>query len=540
VIPIAYEGTRAALASDVKLSRRNVLKGALALAGLKALGCAAPFDDDPAVSWGDGKADGGSCAPSATSWELARQKITSVVVLCMENRSFDHYLGSLSLPGSAGGLGVAGIDGLRGGESNRSLAGGAITSHEFGPRPSHNLPHEWAEMHAMFRGGAMDGFVRAAEAAARANVEALQKNIDPAQRVDADELAALMASETMGYYTSEHLPTMYALARQAALCERWHSSIMGPTWPNRFYLHGGDAKGMQQNKPLGSDWESILDVVHESGLESKNFYHDIAWLRAANPSAHREARNIFEDMVSSQDSQKPTGFFARARANTLPALSIIDPHFGIFNPQDANDDHPDAGGGEGHDVRMGQALISSVVAAIASNRDQWNRTLLIITYDESGGFYDHVAPPTTFDRRSEFGQLGFRVPAMLVGPHVRRGCSIKTTFEHTSILSSVIRLFGTGWFENQDANARLRAGNDLLECLDADALEGTPHAPPTLPPVKLSVSAWRGRPMASRHAELGAVARRLPEIDRIKAADRGILERVLAEGERLGALRMVR
>ncbi|MDQ3340785.1 MAG: hypothetical protein M4D80_36975 [Myxococcota bacterium] len=522
-------------------SRRGLLQGMAALAGLKAIGCTTQDlgAGSEGVNWGDDKSDSGTCKPAAQSWDAARQKITSVVVLCMENRSFDHYFGAVSLPRDRGGLGVSGVNGLRGNESNRSSDGRTIKSNILTDFTPHDLPHEWGEMRDMHGGGQMGGFVRAAEAAARARTADLQKNVNPSLRVSADQLAAVMATEAMGYHTPAQLPMMYELARQSVLCDNWFSSVMGPTWPNRFYLHGGDARGIMKNRPV-INWESILDVVHKADLESKNFYHDIAWLRGANPSPTREARNIFEDMVSRFDRLKPTGFFARARANTLPALSIIDPHFGLFNPADANDDHPDFGGGDGHHVRMGQALIASVVAAIAGNRDQWNRTLLIITYDESGGFYDHVAPPTTYDQRAGFGQLGFRVPSMVIGPHVRRGCAVSTTFEHTSILSSVLRLYNIPGFENDKVNQRLEAGNDLLDCLDANALEGTPHRPPVLPAVQISRRAWQDRSMVSRHRDLQEEALLLPESMRRKAADPSILENVLAAGESLGAVQMIR
>ena len=513
-----------------------------ALGGLTAIGCTSEgLGGNEGVSWGDDKSDSGTCKPAAESWDAARQKISSVVVLCMENRSFDHYFGALSLPRDRGGLGVSGINGLRGNESNRTSTGSTIKSKILTDFTPHDLPHDWDQMRDQFGGGQMSGFVRSAEAAARARSADLQKNVDPSSRVSAEELAAIMATEAMGYHTPEQLPMLYALARQSVLCENWHSSVMGPTWPNRFYLHGADSNGVTTNRPITAlNWESILDVVHKSDREAKNFYHDIPWLRGACPSPTREARNIFEDMVSSFDRLRPTGFFARARANTLPALSIIDPHFGLFNPADANDDHPDSGGGEGHHLRMGQALIASVVAALAENRDQWNRTLLIITYDESGGFYDHVAPPTTYDQRPAFRQLGFRVPSLVIGPYVRTGCAISTTFEHASILSSVLRLYDIPGFDNPKTNQRLDAGNDLLECLDANALEGAPHRPPALPAVVVSQRARTERAMVSRHHDLQTVAMDLPAAMRQKAADPSILDNVLAAGESLGAVRMIR
>ncbi len=507
-----------------------------ALAGLGAIGCAS---EDDATKLGTEKGDGGKCAPQAESWEQARNKISSVVVLCMENRSFDHYFGALSLPQDKGGWGIDSVDGLRGDETNPARDGRLIRSHILEDFTPHDLPHDFGQMHRAFADGKNNGFVTEAEAHAIAEFEKLQKRSD--QKLSAEHLAAVMAEEAMGYHTPDQIPMFYELAKQSMLCEQWFCSVMGPTWPNRFYLHGGASKGQKENKPIGPEgYQSILDILNIQGHRAQNFYHDVPWLRVGQPLPSREARDTFEDMVSTWDRVKPTGFFRKARENLLPALSIIDPHFGTFSPQDANDDHPDGGGGSGHNIRMGQALIASVVKALAENPAQWERTLLIITYDESGGFYDHVPPPELHDERPDMRRLGPRVPSMLVGPHVRRGCTTKTVLDHTSILSSVIRLFGTErWFDDPEVNKRLIEGNDLLECLDADALEGKAQAAPVLPEVPLSIESWRNRPEHS-HGPLAELLRNAPLEQQEKARDRGVLERVLMEGERLGALRMIK
>ncbi len=527
-----------AMPSRKHVSRRGWLQGMSALAGLGAIGCTGENE----ASTDPEKADGPGCSPAATSWEQARNRISSVVVLCMENRSFDHYFGALSLPQDKGGWGIGEIDGLRGDEANVARDGRTIRSHVLEDFTPHDLPHDLDQMHRMFADGRNSGFVTEAEGRALADFEKLQKAVDPSQRLSAEALAAVMAEETMGYHTPDQIPMFYKLAQQSMLCEQWFCSVMGPTWPNRFYLHGGGSKGEMGNKPLNPfGYQSILDVLNEQDIDAQNFYHDVPWLRFAQPLPSREARNTFEDMVSSWDRIKATGFFAKARANKLPALSIIDPHFGTFNSKDANDDHPDSGGGEGHHVRMGQALIASVVKALAENPKQWERTLLIITYDENGGFYDHVAPPELHDERPEFRRLGFRVPSMLVGPYVRRGCTTKTVLDHTSILSSVLRLYGAQkWFDNPEVNNRLNAGNDLLECLDANALEGSAQGAPELPEVPLSLSAWRNRPEHNPHGPLATALRSAPLEQQEKAASRAVLENVLIEAERLGAVKMVK
>jgi phospholipase C len=391
------------------------------------------------------------------------------------------------------------------------------------------------------------------------DAERLQGTLPPSERLPIDELARVMASEAMGYHTPAQIPMFYQLAEQAALCESWFCSALAATWTNRFYLHGASAEGLRTNVELGSslelgdllsNWQSILDVMQKSnGLKATNFFHDFAFLRGANPDIGRELRQQFQRVVDDDDDEKPTGFFARARANKLPPLSIIDPHFGIVRGEDANDDHPNVGGRPGlHDIRKGQALIASIIAALAENPDQWNRTLLIITYDESGGFFDHVVPPMTVDVRKDFRQLGFRVPSLVVGPYVRRGCNIKTQLEHVSVIRTIEAIFGRrklgdrfvfeNRFEDPEVNARIDATNDVLSCLDADALEGEPLPPPRLDPVKFSLRSWRDLPRQSFHPELRDASRSMPEEIRAQAEE-PVLERVMEIAEELGAIEVV-
>jgi phospholipase C len=553
---------------DRKLTRRDVMKGLGLGAGAALAGCALPTDSGGI--WGaGGKADEGSGPPPA-SWADVRAtgRIEHVVVLCMENRSFDHYFGAYSLPVEMGGLGRTDIDGLSGLEVNPTADGGEVQVHNLQDFSVHDLPHEWAQVRIQHDRGSCAGFVRAAELHAMEHFEKLQKRVPESERLTPEELAMVMSSETMGYHTPDQLPLMYSLAEQSVLCEHWYSSVLGPTWTNRFFLHGSSSGGLTDNHSLHSRptlkgvherlfrWQSILDVMEEeNGLSATNFFHDVAWLRAINPDIGREARNQYDPMTSRLDRFVAKGFFRRCEQDKLPALSIIDPHYGTFNPGDANDDHPDPGGSDAHDIRFGQMLIGSVVAALAQNPDVWRKTLLIITYDEHGGFYDHVPPPTVWDERADFEQLGFRVPSLVIGPYVRRGAKIKTQYEHVSILKTVQQLFGlSAGFDSENVQARIDASNDLLDCLDMNALEGGPHAAPELPPVELSLSNWRerrryfadkgdddhdhGDSFCFCPGEFVALLqdRRTPAHVRDAAKDGGALERVLEEGERLGAV----
>jgi len=482
------------------LTRREALRGIGVAVGAATLGCGTSHSSgegehpdaagtpDGDVDAPPGAADASPAdappadACAATSSMTAAQLlagIDTIVVLCMENRSFDHYLGSLKLV-----EGRAGVDGLTGNESNPAPSGPAVVAHPLDTYTPADPPHDWNSCHTQWNSGANDGFVKAHAGSSQADV--------------------------MGYYVRSQIPITYALADQSAMCERWFAAVMGPTWPNRFYLHCATSGGQKSNLP-SFGVKSIFAQLADAKISSMNWFHDVAWAAAAYGK------------VGGNDTIEK--FFAAAKAGTLPSFSIIDPHF-IGNG--ANDDHPS------HDVRMGQALIASVVNAMAQS-PHWPRSLLVVTYDEHGGFFDHVPPPTTVDERADFQQLGFRVPTLVVGPTVRRGCTIDTTFEHSSIAATVAARWGL-----TPLNDRAKAAADLSACIDPGALD-SPHPPPVLPTMTISKKALAARPHAPAHEELlDAIAARPlpPHLDRRADAD-GVTARFLDWAERLGAVTLV-
>jgi phospholipase C len=414
--------------------------------------------------------------------------IDVIVVVCMENRSFDHYFGALSL--------VEGreIDGLTGDESNPGEGGAPVAPFPIGDDfiTEFDPPHGWDASHLQWNDGANDGFVveYAADGAP-----------DP--------------THVMGYYTREQLPIYYSLADNYALCERYFCSVMGPTWPNRFHLHLATSNGKMSNEATGADLPSIFDRCTDAGVT--NVYYN-----AGLP---------FVALYGKTEGVEPVeSFFDAAAAGTLPQFCIVEPVLTIFPTQGANDDHPPA------DVRMGQAFIASVYQALAQS-PQWDRCLLVVTYDEHGGFFDHVPPPTTVDPNPGFEQLGFRVPTMVIGPFVRRGCAVSTQLDHVSIVSTVTRRFGL-----EPLNERVTATNDLSSCIDPTFLDD-PQPPSPLPPMRVK----RPRPRAIASDE--AVAQKElvayfdahplpPALDRRTELD-AIAQRVLAAGVRLGAVELV-
>src|SRR5262249_45120526 len=186
--------------------------------------------------------------------------------------------------------------------------------------------------------------------------------------------AGASQADVMGYYVRAQLPMTYALADGSALCARWFCSVLGPTWPNRFYLHCATSNGVNSNVPAVG-LRSICAVVDGAGLTSRNYYSDAAWASGGYLK--------FNGLAGINN------YLSDAAAGTLPNFSIIDP--GFFGSM-ANDDHPS------HDVRLGQAFIGTIFRALAQS-PQWARSLFVLTYDENGGFFHPLPPPTPTHER---------------------------------------------------------------------------------------------------------------------------------------------
>ncbi len=470
------------------LTRRGVLAGLGAGAAVGLIGCGGE-SADAGPDGGPGEPDApGVNACTATSTLTAEQllaHVETIVVLCMENRSFDHYLGALRLA-----EGRADIDGLTGAESNPNRSGVPVKVHPLADYTPEDPPHSWDACHAQWNNGANDGFVRAHAGTSEADV--------------------------MGYHVRSQVPVTYALADAGVVCNRWFASCLGPTWPNRFYLHGATSKGRQSNLPVVG-FTSIFDRLAAKRVAATNYYSDVAW-----------ATGAYGQLGGLATIER---FFEDAAAGNLPPFSIIDPNF--FGGG-ANDDHPD------HDIRLGQALIGSVAGAIAQS-PQWKRSLLVVTYDEHGGFYDHVPPPAAIDDEAAFRRLGFRVPSLVIGPTVRRGCAVDNVFEHSSVVATATRRFGL-----DRLTARGDVAADLSPCIDPRRIAGDTLPPPVIPSVVVSLSELARRQEQARsrppsHPELSAAidARRPPRALDRRADTDAIARRVLRWGERLGTVTLV-
>jgi phospholipase C len=450
------------------------------------------------------------------------RQIKHVVVVMMENRSFDHMLGYLSLPGADGVVPNPEINGLSGPEVNFNVGpdgstrvpitvfdadGNAVQRTGEALRksldPDHS-PHGVAIQVGEKQGDVypMDGFVRAF-------VES---------RNPADEIGRDLWIVPMGYYTAKDLPTYDFLARHYCVCDNWHASIPGDTWPNRLYsLAATNAESQHKDffdrikerlggTPAGN--APIFDVQafthHLADSQWRWYSHDPATLRAADGSYRDPHNGLMRDNFAYFDRKKLSflttaletpivghdSFLDDAAKGELRDVSWIDPNFidlSILDP-DSNDDHPPT------DIRAGQAFILEVYDALVRSPN-WDDTLLVVVYDEHGGFYDHVSPPL-IDDGSGYPSLGVRVPAMVVGPRVGNAVCHET-LDHTVLIKTILTRFA------DQADDAIRAMGTRVQNARhlGIVLQDAPRGDiPAHDEVRADITAWRAQARADRRA----------------------------------------
>ena len=411
-------------------------------------------------------------------------QIRHIVVLMMENHSFDQHLGLL---GRGDGLPVDGTGAPT--ATNPAAGGRQVRAHRMpGTVQQEGVPVQtWEAVHHQWADGRLDGFVRAAEGL----------------RDDADPGAA------MGYWTEEDLPFYHGLAKTFPLADRWFSSCLGPTFPNRRFLVAGTAHGLTSDHlahtidrpPAGT----VFDLLEAHGIGWANFHplphHSHVARRALGTHGHRAgragghvAKAVRQRARRSETTAKsvlqftadtyPLGllryvrhvrsidhFLAAAENGTLPPVSIVDPHY-----EECSEENP-------QDVREGEAFSARIVNAVLHGAG-WPGTVLIWVYDEHGGYYDHVPPPEAVEPDDvppreggpwRFDRLGIRVPAVVVAPFARPDHVSSVVRDHTTVLRLIQRTWNLPPLTRRDAQA-----DDLLDCLD---LDGPPAflTPPPLP-----------------------------------------------------------
>jgi phospholipase C len=352
------------------------------------------------------------------------EKVDHIVVLMLENRSFDHMLGYLSLEGARGD-----VDGLRPEFANEHDGRSHLGSTAIADDPDHSA----SSVDLQIGGGAMNGFVTSfAGTLSRRGVP------------EAD------LGRVMGYYNAADVPVYDHLAREFAVCDRWFSSVPGATWSNRLYAICGRAAGsrddLPHNLPPLYNQPSFVRHLDAHGITWRWYSFEAGTLRFADAHyalGHHDRFAFFsktnlnwKTRVERVDAHAAS-FLEDAAGGTLPSVAWIDPNFSNYNPVgfQPNDDHAPA------DIKDGQELVLAVYHALAAS-PQWEKTMLVIFYDEHGGFFDHLAPPGAPDDDPQmFGRYGVRVPALVVSPWVEPGSVSHTIFDHTSLIRTILLRF---------------------------------------------------------------------------------------------------
>jgi phospholipase C len=338
--------------------------------------------------------------------EPAREaRIDHVVVLMMENRSFDHFLGWLA----------SDDDFL---ENGRRRYGELFRVHGTQDKSYLDANGVRARTHYL------------ADEAGQINPYRGCGHPDPGHGWDSGRVQrdlGFLADGSgndhfaLGYYRSRDVPLYASLARRFTVFDRYHSSLMGPTFPNREYLHGAQSGGNKGNQiPVeegGFQWDTIWDRLSSAGVPARYYSVDLPTVALWGPRMrplHHHVADYFSDCAN----------------GTLPNVTFVDPG---FTTALRTDDHPFA------DIRSGQKYVSDLVTAFVNSK-HWEHGVFFITYDEWGGFFDHVAPPMLPDVRASqddtenFAQAGFRVPTLMLSPYAPIGFVDPRTYDHTSIL----------------------------------------------------------------------------------------------------------
>jgi phospholipase C len=402
--------------------------------------------------------------------------IKTIVVVVMENRSFDHIFGWLKSTRPD-------IDGLTGKESNRILV------------TDRNSQEVFVSDDALF----VDSDPGHSFQAIREQIfGSNQSDANPAPMngfaQQAESMTPGMSKTVMSGFKPEVLPTFTELANEFAVFDRWFASVPTSTQPNRFYVHSATSHGCMSNvrKDLihGFPQKTIFDSLDESGLTFGIYYQNI-------PATlfFKSLRKLKHVLKFHNYALK---FKRHARLGKLPNYVVVEQRYFDVNLFPANDDHPS------HDVARGQKFVKEVYEILRAS-PQWKEMALLITYDEHGGFYDHVPTPVSGVPNPDgiigpdpyyfrFDRLGIRVPTILVSPWIDKGTVIHepvgptshSQFEHSSIPATVKKLFNlkSNFLTKRDAWAGSFEKYFYLR--------DTPRndCPETLPEVKISLRPW--------------------------------------------------
>ena len=414
-----------------ELSRRKVLQGMLATAGVVAVGAGI----DGWTAQDKARAAGAILPPESRPNPALPEgvdtmpQVEHIIIYMQENHSYDQYFGML---GRGDGF-TLGADG-KPTNANPDLKGKPFPVYYAGGTCDHNIggDHSWNAEHIAVNGGKMDGFIRGNQ-----------------------------GTNVMGYYDQRDLPFYWGLANTFPICDRWFCSVRGPTHPNRRFLQAGTSMGIVQTSvpeviatPTAANG-TIWDRLNDHGITWKDYMFDLGDIYLF-PGTDL---NVFN--AKTVDNRRTfSDFLLDAQKGTLPNVSIIAPALSGWYDEGARD------------VQNGEAYSAAIINAVMSGPG-WEKSVLFFTYDENGGGYDHVPPPPAVapdrikpridagDQPGDFTNLGPRVPGFVVSPFAKANYVSHVVHDHTSILRFIETKWNLGALTHRDANA-----SDLLDSLD--------------------------------------------------------------------------
>src|SRR6185295_381608 len=309
--------------------------------------------------------------------------IKHIVVVMMENRSFDHFMGWL--PGANGmQAGLTYYDAANTPHSTYSL--GQMNDFQGCGHPDPDHSYEGGRVE--FNGGLCDGWLRAGS----------------------NDVYAI------GYYEQGNLPFLGKAAPDWTVCSNYFAPILAPTYPNRIYQHSGGTDRLDGSLTLCT-LPTIWDRLAAKGLVGRYYATDIPFIALWRPKYAPITRNY-------------DAFLTDCASGDLPHVAFVDPSFAGEEEGSSEDEHPHA------DIRAGESFLNRTYRAVTTS-PAWKHTVLIINFDEWGGFFEHIAPGTAPDVDPRFQQRGFRVPCLVISPFARRATIATGVYDHTSILKMI-------------------------------------------------------------------------------------------------------
>ncbi len=368
----------------MKVNRRELLKSAAFVSGAALVGASWPaskklFAQDVLLNL--------PVLPSPQN-----SGIEHIVVVMMENRSFDHFLGWL--PNANGKqAGFTYVDSAGVSHATHSLSG------DYTGCPHPDPDHSYEGARVEYDNGLMDGFLRASS----------------------NDVYSI------GYYGEQDIPFYAALARNYTTCDRYFASILGPTFPNRLFLHAAQTDRLK-NSTNTTSLPTIWDRLAAAGVSANYFFSNVPFV-ALWGTKYLGISRLYPE------------FLAAAATGTLPAVSFLDPRYTVLDDGTGNDDHPHA------DIREGDLFLYQTFQAVA-NGPKWANTVFIVNFDEWGGFFEHIAPPRATapnlvdpDLVKGKALLGCRVPTVVASPFSRGNPFdprvSASVFDHTSVLKLI-------------------------------------------------------------------------------------------------------